>query len=151
MILDSESEVSLLRRPWLNGVILAQPVEAASIICHLCWEQDTNNAHLMYKYVVERILEATSGKTSPFYRPYFQILRDLLQMRDSLQLRRVKHCLPHLVDRCPRLSDRQAPGDEEFIYDVTKLCLLLGAHAPECRAFIQSQLSGRLRGVRSFQ
>ena len=130
-------------------MILVQPNKAASIICHLCWEQDSNNAYLIYKYVVERILESTSGKTVPLYRSYFQVLENLLEMEDSFQIRRVQHCLPHLIDRCPRLSDRQAPGDEEFLFDVSRLCMYLGVHAPKCSDLIRTQLA-KMKRIRPF-
>lgn len=135
--IDAVFERSLLRRSWLDGSILAQPSEAATIICHMCWEEDSDRANLLYKFVLERVLESTSGQTNIFYRAYFLVLREMLQMQDSRQLHRLENYLPHLLHRCPRLSDRQAPGDDEFIFDVSKLCLSLAIQAPPlCRDFV---------------
>mmetsp|Transcript_25371 Transcript_25371/g.59020 ORF Transcript_25371/g.59020 Transcript_25371/m.59020 type:complete len:445 (-) Transcript_25371:187-1521(-) len=139
------SEQALLIRPWLEDAIAASPAEAGRIIQHLCWECSTDRAGKLYKVLVERVLEATScgspngNYTSVQYRPYFQTLAQVLKMRDSLLVQRAKHCLPHLMARCPRLLERQNPGDDELLYDISKLLLWFGARAPALGSFLAQE------------
>lgn len=139
------SEQALLIRPWLEDAIAACPTEAGRIIRHLCWECSTDRAGKLYKVLVERVLEATScgspngNYTSAQYRPYFQTLVQVLKMGDSLLVQRAKHCLPHLMARCPRLLERQNPGDDELLYEISKLLLWFGAHAPALRSFLAQE------------
>ena len=118
------------------------PVEAGRIVQHLCRECSEERAGKIYKVLVECILDATSvgspngNHTSPQFRHFFQTLTGLIKLQDSLLMQRVKHCVPHLVARCPRLLERQNPGDDEFLYEMSKLLLWIGTRVPEGYEFL---------------
>mmetsp|Transcript_21572 Transcript_21572/g.39306 ORF Transcript_21572/g.39306 Transcript_21572/m.39306 type:complete len:349 (+) Transcript_21572:981-2027(+) len=52
----------------------------------------------------------------------------------SFVMKRAQFCLAPLTARCARLVERQASGDGDFVYDVTRLVLWVGAHVPEAAA-----------------
>lgn len=136
MRLRPESEQALLLRPFLEEAVARCPELAGRITRHLCWECRTDRAGVLYKVLVESTLNATSGQTTAAYRPFFFTLTSVLELQDSLITHRAQHCLPHVLDRCARLAKRNAPGDDEFLYEVSKLLLWLGLRVPAVFGFL---------------
>jgi hypothetical protein len=129
--LDAASEAALLNAAWLDVAVSEYPAEARELLCALVVESHSGREKNVYKYLVDRTLEATSGRTlAARYKPFLQCLGAVLALKDSIHLKRVEACLPHLSSRCARLAERKGPGDAEFIYDVSKLTVWLGTHDP---------------------
>merc|ERR1711998_771355 len=103
------------------------------ILRHLCWESQEDRVGKIIQCLTDKALDYTAGSTSPHFRPYWNILCCVLKMQDSFVLERLKHCLPQILNRCSRLVERQASGDSEFLYEVSKLLVFLGCRIPAAR------------------
>jgi len=134
--LSRESLAVLLKASFLDTALTQYPLESSTILRHLCWDRPDDISKKLMTMVVEKLVDATSGATIPAFKPYMQVLSDLMHMQDSLVAFRLHDALHLLWPRAIRLAERQGSGDPEFLYEFSKVLLSLALTVPEASSYI---------------